>query len=502
LLVRDNQRRAQSMLNRYQHEIILFCLTFFAVAWFYNGANWNHISRFDAIFAFVEPGTPDTGTFRIDRFITDPVEGVNTGDWSQNPRTKHYYSNKAPGPALLGIPLYYVMYHVERMCGFDPAHGVSLLINAYLLSLLIAGLPVAMAAVFFYRLMLARTSQDSIRAFLLTLVLVFGTLLLPYSTQLWGHGTAAAFIIMAVALFYLRRNPAALFCTGMLAGWAVLCEYSAVFVVATLLAVLAYQRRWRSALWLCGGGLLPLVLFAIYHKICFDSCFTVANFYNNPVFTNPDAVVELFGRIKPEVIFGLTLSSYRGLFICMPVLGLAVVGMMRNHKRLPPDSLYWLCVANITLFMLMNLTFNGWHGGTSFGPRYQIPALCFYVILMTRLPLGALATRWLVVLLIISATNMIVATAVTPMIPPYVPNPLKVVYLGFSKDLLTPYILPIGMDMSETAAAVKYSAFNLGELMGLRGRATLLPWLVITAAGIWWAITKSDRTNSTDPTNP
>ena len=189
------------MLNRYQHEIILFCLTFFAVAWFYNGANWNHISRFDAIFAFVEPGTPDTGTFRIDRFITDPVEGVNTGDWSQNPRTKHYYSNKAPGPALLGIPLYYVMYHVERMCGFDPAHGVSLLINAYLLSLLIAGLPVAMAAVFFYRLMLARTSQDSIRAFLLTLVLVFGTLLLPYSTQLWGHGTAAAFIIMAVALF-------------------------------------------------------------------------------------------------------------------------------------------------------------------------------------------------------------------------------------------------------------------------------------------------------------
>ena len=49
----------------------LFLVVFLGFAYFHGGGMANQASRFDAIAAFVEPGTPDTGTFRIDRFLFD-----------------------------------------------------------------------------------------------------------------------------------------------------------------------------------------------------------------------------------------------------------------------------------------------------------------------------------------------------------------------------------------------------------------------------------------------
>ena len=81
--------------------LVLISFVFLVHGYFYNGASWNQNARYDQIYAFVEPGHGETGSFRIDRFIVDPKQGRNTGDWAFH--GGHYYSNKAPGAAFLGI---------------------------------------------------------------------------------------------------------------------------------------------------------------------------------------------------------------------------------------------------------------------------------------------------------------------------------------------------------------------------------------------------------------
>ena len=104
-------------------DAVLFCLVVLIYGFFHGGGGPNQNSRFDAMVSFVEPGTADSGTFRIDRFMSDGSGGLidptrrggNTMDWSwypphgrANPVLEageiqgHYYSNKAPGPILLG----------------------------------------------------------------------------------------------------------------------------------------------------------------------------------------------------------------------------------------------------------------------------------------------------------------------------------------------------------------------------------------------------------------
>ena len=86
--------------------VAIFLVVTLACGWFYAQGSWNQNARYDMIYSFVEPGTPDFLTFRIDHFhiIWKGKKTFNTGDWAFH--DGHYYSNKAPGASLLGIPVY------------------------------------------------------------------------------------------------------------------------------------------------------------------------------------------------------------------------------------------------------------------------------------------------------------------------------------------------------------------------------------------------------------
>ena len=71
--------------------LLIFAVTFFSYAYFYEGAGWNQNSRFDLVRAIIEQRT-----LRIDDFQQ------NTGDKAF--ANGHYYSDKAPGLALLAVP--------------------------------------------------------------------------------------------------------------------------------------------------------------------------------------------------------------------------------------------------------------------------------------------------------------------------------------------------------------------------------------------------------------
>src|SRR5207302_8294294 len=69
--------------------LLLFCFTYFPPRW----GDWNQSSRLDLVLAIV-----DDHSLTIDRYAE------NTGDYAYF--EGHYYSDKAPGTALLGVPAY------------------------------------------------------------------------------------------------------------------------------------------------------------------------------------------------------------------------------------------------------------------------------------------------------------------------------------------------------------------------------------------------------------
>ncbi|MCB0150355.1 MAG: hypothetical protein KDE01_22240, partial [Caldilineaceae bacterium] len=68
--------------------LLLLCYTYIFPRW----ADPNQNSRLNMVFAVVEDGT-----FQIDRYVSNTVDYAKVGE--------HYYSDKAPGVALLGIPV-------------------------------------------------------------------------------------------------------------------------------------------------------------------------------------------------------------------------------------------------------------------------------------------------------------------------------------------------------------------------------------------------------------
>lgn len=495
-------------MQAHRLEALIFVSVFGLMAYFYNGYGWNQTARYDPIWAFVEPG-PHQYTLEIDDFVVDPDAGLNTGDFARNvEQGGHYYSNKAPGASLLGIPAYFALYHGERLLGLDPVSISGVLVNSYLIHVWVTALPVALSAVFFFGLALVVTRERQ-RALLLTCVLYAGTLMLPFSTMLWAHTTAAAFAVMALACFMMPGRRAA-FLTGLFIGLAVLTDYGAAPLALTLVVAAWFDGSRRERLQaLCLGGLGPLAVFALYHWALFGSPIRLASSYSSPDMVDESRVFGLLGHVNVRALWGLTFSTVRGLFVFMPVLALALYGV-RHVRQSDHRRLWWLALANMLLAFLLNATFNGWWGGASAGPRYQIIVLPFYVLLLALLPERRGIRNALYALAALSFANMFVIAAVSPMAPDaFRGSPLFFCYVklwGVLKiDLgidpapvggslsrgslhLYPTFLMRGWAIALTDPVIqKYSSFNLGErLFGLRGVASLLPALVWCAAFATW----------------
>ncbi len=471
------------MIRRLQW--LLFAVVLLSGAWFYNGASWNHNSRLDVIFAFVEPGSRDFLSFRIDRFITDPELGENTGDWANNPQfDRHYYSNKAPGVALAAIPVYTILYWAERAAGIDPTEVIPSFVNAYLINLAVSVLPLALAIPLFFRLLLGlgRPLDESL---IMAVGLGLGTLLFPYSTQLWGHTTAASCLVFA--LFALRQaNRNALAICGLWSGMSVLMEYSCAISVGLIGVYILCTCQRRQILWYMLGGLLPLLVYGAYHTLCFGAPWTTANFHNNPIFHETGDVLGVFGALSGEALWGLTFSRYRGLFWYMPALLPALAAACRLRWR-REDSMGWLCVANAAGYLLLNMTFNGWHGGASIGPRYLIPALPFLALLAAHVPWRGLWRAAVCALVAVSVVNMAVIASLTVTVPVEARDPLTKSYLVLLRHgLIKPYAYcPLRNTTPPREVVAFWGKFNLGEWLGLSGWFTIMPWLVLAGTCFW-----------------
>jgi hypothetical protein len=404
------------VLDRRGIEATLVLLILGVEGTFSHPGSWNQNARFAATVAFVEPGTPYTGTFRIDG-LKDSARLV-TADWAQSPRGA-FYSNKAPGVSLLAIVPYFLLYHVERSARRDPTALELTRINAFALNLWISVFWNVVAALALLRRLPRLGVHSREGAAVVAVVYSLATPVLPFGCSMWGHSTAAAFITLGT-LDVAEGSRARCFLGGLWLGMAALTEYlAAVSLVTAAIFVLSgsdrSERLWKFA----SGSAAPVVALLVYHDLAFGSYFTSAPSLSNPVFLQPEKIAGLFGVPSPERLLRLLFGSGRGLFWQTPILLASVFGVVswyRSGRR----AFVAFAVATIALYALSISTMDGFQGGTTTSMRYMIVTLPFFCILLPELRAFGYRRTFLL-LFAVSAANAFVLAATSTMYESYSP---------------------------------------------------------------------------------
>ncbi len=508
---------------------------FACYAWFHQGGGWNPNVRFDQTRAIVEAGTLQIGdyllyTLELDaagdaryRRVrlsqpderTERVPRLNSGDVTLH--EGRFYPNKPPGTSLLAVPAYAGLLAVEgALLGApDPDAWLWLTANAYLTRVLSVGLISALGAGLFF-VLLCRLFPESGRGVRVSAAFLYalGTLVFPYATMLVDHTVVASLGVVAL-LFVLRGARSSTpsergwmaAAAGLTCGVMLGFNYTAVLLGATigLYAAIRLGDRWTLA-WFAAGAAAPVAGLLAYHAACFGSPFAVAQEAQPDAFRDTGAAFGMFGLPDPRVLPDLLFLPYRGLFFSSPILLASFYGLVRMWRG---RAMRWevaLVGATSALFLGMNASFNGWHGGASFGPRYLIPALPFLCIPLV--PALERLRGWAWPLAAVSIATMWLATAVSPHTSLRTRNPLTEFHgplvLGGTLEV-GGYVLegpvsvyPLGVAGGEievltpTTKFAVWNSFNLGELVLPRSRWSVLPPLAL-AAGVWLGLCRSGR---------
>ena len=465
-----------------------FLLLLFTFAYFHQGGFANSNARFDLSLSIALGHRYD-----IDPLAFNTIDKVRIGE--------HFYSEKAPGSAYAALPValaaspFLTLDELARR----PALAEWLL---HLATVASAGLLSALAAVAFRRtLALLQPARSHGSCWLITSAVFLGTPLFVYSTMLFGHAIAAAWLVIGLyaGLEAARLRSAVATRYAMLAslalGLSVLTEYPAILPAAGVAAgVLAVARRPRRLLAGAPAALLPVGLLMLHQYAAYGSPFTVGYGKLGGTQFGTGMSRGFFGIGLPDPVAAVQLlfGTYRGLFVYAPLLAAAAVGFTFwprvLRRRLAPGLLggaaaLWLAIASYTY----------WQGGPAFGPRHLVPAIPLLGLGLAFWPRRRSWNAVLAALAALSVAVNLVGTATTPFVSEYVPDPIVSVYPRLAVDgamSINPasFLTPASeVDVRwETLERYPRASFNLGELAGLHGWASLLPLVllwVLMAAG-------------------
>jgi len=430
----------------------LFILVFVAYAYFYGGGGWNQNANFDLTRALVE-----RHTFAIDAYYT------NTGDVSAH--GGHIYANKAPGLSMLAAIPYALGLRSQSACTVS----ICALCGALLVVLIF----------------------DYTGSMFLALVFAFGTYLWAYSTVFFAGVPAALFLFLA---FLKRDNP---WIAGVAGALAVLCNYAALPAVIIIL----FMRRDGIARMIAAAAPFALLL-AIYQFRCFGSPFRTAVEATTQNFKTPGAFLGFLVAPRFDVLVMILISRYRGLLFLSPVLVFAFMGgviLIRRRERLRELT---CAIAIVIAFLIVNMSFNGWHGGSAIGPRYLLPALPFFALPMMA-ALRYMRPMWIALAAISIAFNFAVV-AVNPLpsrtiadpifrytfpllingklpsdTPPFPPYAWKVSLGHVSVNRQTDDELATFEKHPAGSPEAEWASYNVGEFLAPGSVWSLVPLIVI-----------------------
>src|SRR6266849_9125429 len=174
--------------------LLIAAVTFISYAYFYEGGGFNQNSRFDLVRAIIQQHT-----LRIDAYHENTQDKAFVNG--------HYYSDKAPGVALLAVPVALAIRPVLRSAGVDPDSPHGLVVISYFATILTVALPLAAACAFLFLIAL-RLGGSSTAAAFAALAMGLTTPMWAYGTLFWGHAVAGACLLFAfAAALELIGNP-------------------------------------------------------------------------------------------------------------------------------------------------------------------------------------------------------------------------------------------------------------------------------------------------------
>ena len=455
---------------------LLGLASFLSFVYFYEGGGWNQNSRFDLVRAIVE-----RHTLQIDAYHENTQDKAHFQG--------HYYSDKAPGLVFLAVPFAEVACLAMRTAGVDPKSVQGEYALSYIVTACAVALPTALAGACLLFLAL-RFGSDITGAAFATMVLSVGTPILAYASLFWAHALVGACLLFAFAAALKVGDGRAVFwwglAVGLAAGWATVTEYPAA-PASALLALLALSQVWSQGVAprlrvFAGVGIgavvCAIVLFSYLHA-AFGG-FRPSYSYYDP---NSFSFMQQQGYMgltypHPDRVLKILFGCSRGLFFASPVLLAAVPGLLWLRKKFRVPAL--AVGAIVVYYLLFNASFYWWKAGLTFGPRYAgapIPLLCVglgvawsHASRVWRRVLITLAVGSVFVTLMVVSTSSQLAMQDSC---PIVHSSWPAFWAGNLSANRESMLLA-------SEASGGYGAFNLGQLIGLRGLGSLLP-----LAGIW-----------------
>jgi hypothetical protein len=472
--------------------LLVGLVTFLSCIYFYEGGGWNQNSRFDLLRAIVE-----RHTLKIDAYHE------NTGDKAHF--HGHYYSEKAPGLVFLAVPFAVATRPALRAVGVDPKSPRGEYALSYLMTVCAVALPTALTAVCLFFLGLRFSGSETAAAFG-ALVMSLGTPMWAYASLFWAHAMVGACLVFAFAAALKIRgsSPRGDFlwalAVGLTAGWATVTEYPAA-PPSAMLACLALSQAWRrgsSARWRVAAGVgtgaaICIVVLLWYLHAAFGSFRPSYSYYDPNSFTFMQQR-GFFGLTypHPDRVLKLLFGCSRGLFFASPVALAAPLGLWWLWKGKTERMTALVAGAIAAYYFLFNASFYWWKAGLTFGPRYAgacIPLLCIGLAVAWqrttpawRRALAGLALFSVFLsLMVVSTTSQLSMQDDCPMVHSAWPA-FWSGQMALNHDSM--------LTVAEAGSSTNYGAFNLGQLFGLRGLASLLPLLVMWGAAwlVWWRI--------------
>jgi hypothetical protein len=425
----------------------------------------------------------------------------NTGDKAH--LGGHYYSEKAPGLVFLAVPIALAAWPGLRALEIDPESARGEYALSYIVTIFAVALPTALGAVCLFFLGLKFGGSTTAAGFG-AMVMGIGTPIWAYASLFWAHAVVGACLLFAFAAALklsenngARRDFAWALGVGLVAGWATVTEYPAA-PASAMLALLALSQawprgtsaRWRAVAGVGVGAAICVVVLLWYLHAAFGS-FRPGYSYYDP---NSFAFMQqrgFFGLTypHPDRLLKLLFGCARGLFFASPVVVAAPVGLWWMWKQKTERGPALAAGAIAAYYFLLNASFYWWKAGLAFGPRYAaacIPLLCVGLAVAWQratktwrcVLVGLALCSVFVGLMVVSTTSQLSMQDNCPIVHSVWPA-FWSGQMALNRDSM--------LTVAESGNAGPYGAFNVGQLFGLHGLASLVPLLGMwVLAGLWW----------------
>jgi hypothetical protein len=321
---------------------------------------------------------------------------------------------------------------------------------------------------------------------------------------------------------------------GLASGWAVLSEFQAVIPVAVIVGTAALgsarlDRNDPGGRQRAGGDFKRMVIAVALPAL---ACALVLFAYNTMAFDSPlhlgYASEEGFEQLR-KGFFGITypawwrvreilVGDYRGLLPVFPLLALTPFGLLRlaADRRHRTAALVALFVG--VYYFLLNASYFYWEGGWSYAPRQLTPGLPFMTLGLAPLwDLGRLPARPAISDRPLAITDQPSATSFSPLTAavrlfllagwvwgagvtlvavstnPQPPSSFK----APMRELLWPAFRDGDLSLNHQTFVhggaspdqmrgnqIPHAAWNLGEIAGLHGWASLVPLGLVWVAAL------------------